>query len=71
MVEFANQYPSGTPLELVISLEGKSIRAEAKVVWSRGSAGQPDSAYQHGLEFTYLELGAKEELKLFVGELSC
>jgi len=71
MVEFANQYPSGTQLELVISLEGKSIRAEAKVIWSRGSPGQPDSAYQHGLEFIHLELGAKVELKSFIGNLSC
>jgi hypothetical protein len=69
MVEFANQYPSGTLLELVISLAGKSIRAEAKVVWSSASPGQPDSACQHGLEFTYLEPGAKVELKSFIGEV--
>lgn len=71
MVEFANQYPPGTPLDLVISLEGKSIRAEAKVVWSSGSSGQLDSAYQHGLEFTHYELGAKVQLESFIGELSC
>lgn len=71
MVEFANHYPSGTSLELVISMEGKSIAAEAKVVWSRGSPGQPDSAYQHGLEFTHLEPDAKVQLKSFIAQVPC
>jgi hypothetical protein len=38
MVELSEPFPPGTPLDVFISLTGKSIRAEAKVIWSQNSA---------------------------------
>jgi hypothetical protein len=37
MVELSEPFPPGTPLDVFISLTGKSIRAEAKVIWSQNS----------------------------------
>ncbi len=69
MVELSEPFPPGTPLDVFISLTGKSIRAEAKVIWSQNSDDQPHSAYRHGLEFISIEHQDKLQLEHFIAEV--
>ena len=69
MVELSEPFPPGTPLDVFISLTGKSIRAEAKVIWSQNSDDQPHSAYRPGLEFISIEHQDKLQLEHFIAEV--
>lgn len=69
MVELSEPFPPGTSLDVIISLVGKSIRAEAKVIWSRNSDDQPHPSYRHGLEFTSIEHQDKVQLEYFLAEV--
>ena len=68
MVELAEPFPPGTPLDVIISLEGKPICTEAKVVWSHNSDDKPYSPYDHGLKFTSIKPWDKLQLKHFIAE---
>jgi len=69
MVELSEPFPPGAPLDLVISLAGKSIRAEAKVIWSQNSDDRPHPSYRHGLEFTSIADQDKVLLEHFLAEV--
>ncbi|MFQ5989426.1 MAG: PilZ domain-containing protein [Candidatus Methylomirabilales bacterium] len=69
MVELSEPFPPGTPLDVFISLAGKSIRAEATVVWSQNSDDQPHPSYRHGLVFTTIQQQDQLHLEHFITEV--
>ena len=69
MVELSEPFPPGTSLDVVISLAGKTIRAEAKVIWSQNSDDQPHPSYRHGLEFISIDHQDKVHLQHFLVEV--
>lgn len=69
MVELSEPFPPGTPFDLIISLAGKSIRAEAKVIWFQNSDDQPHPSYRHGLEFTSIAHQDRVQLEHFLAEV--
>lgn len=68
MVELAEPFPPGTRLDVIISLEGKSICTEAKVIWSHNSDDKPYSPFDHGLGFTSIKRWDKLQLKHFIAQ---
>lgn len=70
MAELPELFPPGTPLDVLIPLGEKSIRAKAEVVWSQGLPNTVGNSYQHGLMFTRLDLHDRLTLRLFIAEVS-
>jgi hypothetical protein len=66
MVELTELYASGTAFDLFISLDQRSIRPQAEVVWSHRSSNETATTYLHGLRFTRLELQDRLTLELFL-----
>ncbi len=69
MVDLPELFPSGTPLDLVITLGEQSIHAEAEVVWSQPPSDAATAAYRHGLKFTRLELPDRLTLAVFIAKV--
>lgn len=69
MVELPELLPSGTAIDLNISLGERSIHAEAEVVWSMESSDEGVTLYAHGCKFTRLELQDRLNLAVFIAKV--
>lgn len=67
-VELPELFPPGTPLDLLISLGERFVRADAKVVWSQESPHKATTSHPHSLKFTWLEHQDQLKLKFFIAE---
>jgi hypothetical protein len=67
MMAFLTQrFSVGTPMDLVISLGERSVRAQAEVVWSSDSCRGNGREYPHRLRFTRVEFHDQLNLELFI-----
>lgn len=69
MVEFPEQFPRGTQLDLLVSLRESFVRADARVAWSQESSSETASSHPHGLEFTWVDLQHQLSLKAFITQV--
>lgn len=68
LVELPELLPPGSSLDLVISVEEKSVRAEAEVVWSQELPTTASGSYRHGLRFTRFELQDRLTWAVFIAK---
>ncbi|MFQ5656228.1 MAG: PilZ domain-containing protein [Candidatus Methylomirabilales bacterium] len=68
MVELSEPFAPGTPLDVIISLDGKSMLVEAKVIWSHTSDDKPYSPHDHGLKFTSIQPWDRLHLRHFIAQ---
>ncbi|MFQ5848038.1 MAG: PilZ domain-containing protein [Candidatus Methylomirabilales bacterium] len=66
MVALAERFPLGTPLELLIFLGERSVRAQAEVVSSQDPFPEAPTSYPHRLKFTRLDFQDQLTLELFI-----
>ena len=67
-VELPELCPPGTSLDLVISVDDRSVHAEAEVVWSQELPTTPAGSYRHGLRFTRFELQDRLTWAVFIAK---
>jgi len=66
MVMLTERFPVGTPLDLVVPLGERSVRAQAEVVWAGDPSPENGGAYPHRMKFTRLEFQDQLNLELFL-----
>jgi hypothetical protein len=69
MVELPELFPTGTRLDIDISLGDRSIHGEGEVVWSQDPPDSPATSYLHGLKFTRLDLQDRLTLAVFIAKV--
>ena len=68
LVELPELLPPGTPLDLIMSVGEKPVRAEGEVVWSQELPASPEGSYRHGLRFTRFELQDRLTWAVFIAK---
>jgi hypothetical protein len=68
LVELPELLSPGTQLDLIISVDDRSVRAEAEVVWAQELPPTPAGSYRHGVKFTRFELQDRLTWAVFIAK---
>jgi hypothetical protein len=68
LVELPELLSPGTQLDLVISVDDRSVHAEAEVAWAQELPTTPAGSYRHGVKFTRFELQDRLTWAVFIAK---